>query len=1112
MTAPGRETSPWQPAGLATVTGMLAVSELKPGDLIAERYRIVRLLGMGAMGVVFQAHDVKLDVQVALKLLRPELASKADAFDRFRQELLLARQVSSPHVVRIHDLVQHQQAWLISMDYVSGQSLERLLGSEGQLPLEQALKIIRQMALGLAVAHQRGVVHRDLKPANVLIDEHGNALITDFGVARSVGATGLTASGVVVGTPAYLSPEQAQALPVDGRSDLYALGLILHELLTGKLPFAEGTPSEMMIQRILQKPALISTLRADLPAWVVQLVARLLDPRRDCRLQSAEAVVAAIDARRVPRAAGGSRRQRRLVWLSALLVVGGVVSIAYVRWWRVAPPPAVVAAVVPVLDVAMLPVRSDAAATADLAAGIRRWLTDALIAEPKFQIAEVERVNHALKRLSFDLASAQRNRSQVATAVNASHLLEAVLDHDAKRWHLQIELRDPAAAAAVWVESIEGADEAALLRALPGLLQSLRQRWRLASLPALVAPTSLGLRALGDSDSALPKLAPADATEPVLAWLWWDRLSALDRAGDSVAAQAEAAEAKRALAGRTPVAARRTAILAAVILGEQAPLMTELETLAQAPADHRLRLLWARALADLGQIDRAQQVLDQLRQEDASNPQIWYLLGKFAYMQGDSRAAVEQYLPTAQSLATRLNERQILAATVNLLGLGYRDLGLMEPAIDSIERAIRLRHELKDPRGESASLQNLAEFTASLGQFERAQTALDRAQSLIAALGDNAAMAGLQSAIGVLQEERGDLAAALQAFRQALSLREAVGVGRLIGRSRLDVGFAYYQLGEFDNARAYWQQADELYGRLDDKVGRVQARQFLALAETALGGFDRARQLLEQSLRDAEANQMVEDRAVGLAWLAELERHVGRMTSALAHANTALLFYTKREDPRGTVELQLLRAAVFIDLADANAASTAISGLNLERIDNREQKALYAWRKGDIELLRQQPAAALQWAEQAVDLAAGAHSLGTELSARLLKIRALAASGQVAAAQRSLRQTDRLLASNASVPLRLMRLEVALQVDPQAAHAAYRESLAQLARLPGWGRAYRLHAAAASALAGSDPAAATAARAAALRALTELRADTPPAQQLALDAWSKAQPMAGAKP
>ena len=227
MTNPGRSVDPQAvAASAATVTGLLAASELRAGDVVAGRYRVERLLGMGGMGVVYLAHDQQLGIEVALKLLRPELASRPDAFERFRQELLLARQVSNPHVVRIHDLVRHGEAWLISMDYVAGQSLEQLLDERGTLSPEEALRITRQVASGLGAAHLRGVIHRDLKPANILIDQAGDAYITDFGVARSAGSTGITGSGVVIGTPEYLSPEQARAevggwpqRPLRGRPD-----------------------------------------------------------------------------------------------------------------------------------------------------------------------------------------------------------------------------------------------------------------------------------------------------------------------------------------------------------------------------------------------------------------------------------------------------------------------------------------------------------------------------------------------------------------------------------------------------------------------------------------------------------------------------------------------------------------------------------------------------------------------------------------------------------------------------------------------------------------------------------------------------------------------------
>src|SRR6266508_4031981 len=159
------------------------------------------------MGVVYRAHDEELGVEIALKVLRPDLGSDPRIMERFRSELILARQVTHRNVVRIHDIGEHEGLRFLTMRYVEGRSLREILERDGRLEVERAVRIVRQVAEGLAQAHEAGVVHRDLKPANLLIDAQGDAFITDFGVARSVTQAGVTREGAVVGTPDYLSPE-----------------------------------------------------------------------------------------------------------------------------------------------------------------------------------------------------------------------------------------------------------------------------------------------------------------------------------------------------------------------------------------------------------------------------------------------------------------------------------------------------------------------------------------------------------------------------------------------------------------------------------------------------------------------------------------------------------------------------------------------------------------------------------------------------------------------------------------------------------------------------------------------------------------------------------------
>ncbi|HEV8631025.1 MAG TPA: serine/threonine-protein kinase, partial [Thermoanaerobaculia bacterium] len=222
---------------LPTIAGLDGLANrLAEGTLIGGRYRIAGLLGFGGMGAVYRAHDELLGLDVALKVLRQEIAADHSFLQRFHNELLTARRVTHRHVVRIHDLGEHGGMPFMTMDFIPGRSLRQVLLEEGTLDVPRSLKMVRQVAEALCEAHRQGVVHRDLKPGNILVDEQGEVYVTDFGVARSLHAPGLTRTGEVLGTPDYLAPEQARGEKVDGRSDLYAVGLIWFEMLSGQRP------------------------------------------------------------------------------------------------------------------------------------------------------------------------------------------------------------------------------------------------------------------------------------------------------------------------------------------------------------------------------------------------------------------------------------------------------------------------------------------------------------------------------------------------------------------------------------------------------------------------------------------------------------------------------------------------------------------------------------------------------------------------------------------------------------------------------------------------------------------------------------------------------------
>lgn len=285
-------------AGAAMPSGVTHV--LQPGQKFANRYTIIRSLGAGGMAVVYQAWDDTLGVAVALKLIKVEGGSPIELQqlqDRFKRELKLARQVTHPNVVRIHDLGEVGDTLYLTMEYIQGADLAALLHREGRFTLSRTLDIARQLAAGLAAAHKVGVVHRDLKPANVMVTTDGQALLSDFGIARSTtAATVHTMPGAVIGTLEYMSPEQVRGDSVDERSDVYTFGLILYELLAGARPGGErGGSFAEIFSRIQHGPPPVRSVAPDVPPDVEAVVAKCLQLDPAARYQSASDIAVDLD-------------------------------------------------------------------------------------------------------------------------------------------------------------------------------------------------------------------------------------------------------------------------------------------------------------------------------------------------------------------------------------------------------------------------------------------------------------------------------------------------------------------------------------------------------------------------------------------------------------------------------------------------------------------------------------------------------------------------------------------------------------------------------------------------------------------------------------------------
>src|ERR1700704_424506 len=265
------------------------------GTTLNGRYRLEARIGAGGMSTVYRATDETLQRQVAIKLMNREVASESDQLERFRREARAVAQLSHPHIVGVIDAGEDESRPYIVFGYVGGETLKERIRRLGRLPIAEAVAYAIEISRALGAAHARHIVHRDVKPQNVLIDEEGSAKVTDFGIARTLDEEGLTADGRVLGTTDYVSPEQALGQSVTGQSDLYSLGIVLYEMLTGQVPFSGETPVAVAMRHVREQVPDVQALRPEVSAATASVVDRAVAKDLDYRYHDAGAMIADLE-------------------------------------------------------------------------------------------------------------------------------------------------------------------------------------------------------------------------------------------------------------------------------------------------------------------------------------------------------------------------------------------------------------------------------------------------------------------------------------------------------------------------------------------------------------------------------------------------------------------------------------------------------------------------------------------------------------------------------------------------------------------------------------------------------------------------------------------------
>jgi len=850
----------------ATTSGRLA-----PNTLLGNRYEVLELIGEGGMGFVYKVRDRELDKVIALKLIRSEQAAEPTTVQRFKQELLLARKITHKNVVRIYDFGEADGLKFFTMEWIDGKNLKQRIRSQGKMPVEEAQPMIHQMLEALQEAHRQGVVHRDLKPQNTMVDGEGEPHILDFGIARAVDTNTMTATGAILGTPDYMSPEQAQGEKADEQSDLFSFGVILYEMLTGELPYQAESPLSRVVMRVTHKPTPPGELNVELPRYLEKIVLKCLETDRELRYKSAGDVLRDLERERVDRRAlalsvkkAAGRRKPVLAAAPAFVLAAGL---AFYFAGDREPSPPVPEQEDPVTTLAIVPF-TNATGSTELD-WMRSGLADMLITDisqsrylrpvPGDRVLKLLRELGVEEQTRFDQATLQ----SLSDMAPAESVLYGQFTESEGRMRLDLALRSAGTGVPTPIK-VEG-DSSRIFSLVDRITQQVKEQLDLSpdqlkgdsdrpvaevstdSLEAL-RDYQAGLAQMrqGANQAAIPLLQKATAADASFAMAQAKLAEAYLNIGEYNEAEA-VVDRMQSLSESAPLPlAERYQVhaIAALAKDDYETAVKSYRELANLYVeDPDIQLSLAQSLERLGQWPEALKAYRRVLELAPGNGAALLGLSWINVTIGNREEAIRSLNEALDSKKFQ-NDLEALGMAHSVLGIAYRDTGRLDEAVKHLSLSLGFRRKAGDKRGQASSLMNLAAVYKQRGKADDALDAEHEAVFLSREIGNRAVESTALLRMGLTYKAVGNLEQALESIRQSMRI-EMDRQDHSELAIRLDwIADINIILGQYDDAMAYIEQAKKHIAASGDQEEEAYNLHNTGLVKKALGQYEDASEAL----------------------------------------------------------------------------------------------------------------------------------------------------------------------------------------------------------------------------------------------------------------------------